>query len=79
MRYPGRGDSRNDQPSTLATAGTTIGRIGSTRSIRSRGGRRVAAHASNVPSTSAMTSEPSARRIVVRSVSAIDGRVKALR
>ena len=49
------------------------------RSQRSRGGSRVAAHASSVPRTRAMTSEPTARTIVVRSVSAIAGRVKAVR
>ncbi len=32
--------------------------------MRSRGGSRVAAHASSVPSTKAMASEPKARPIV---------------
>ena len=64
MRYPGRGDSRNAQPTTLAMAGTTIGSTGTTRRIRSFGGSRVAAQASSVPKTSAMASDPNARPMV---------------
>ena len=43
---------------TLATAGTTIGRIGITRRNPSRGGSEWAAHASAVPTTSAIASDP---------------------
>ena len=49
------------------------------RRIRSRRGSLVAAHASSVPNTSAITNEPRASPIVVRSVCAICGRVKAVR
>ena len=52
----------------LATAGMMMGRIGMIRSHQRRDGSMVAAHASPVPSTSAIASEPSASSTVVATV-----------
>ena len=79
MRYPGPGDSMNTQPVTLATAGTTIGTIGTAPRMRQRCGSFVAAHASDVPSTRPMTSEPTASMIVRTSVSPNRDALKAVR
>jgi hypothetical protein len=69
----------NTHPVTLATAGTTIGTIGTAPRMRHRWGSFVAAHASDVPSTRPMASEPSASTIVRTSVSGNRDAPNALR
>ena len=72
--YPGPGESRKANPTTLATDGMTIGRMGTSLRKPIRRGNWVVAKASTVPHTIAITSEKNASAAVVCSVSTMSAR-----